>query len=102
MLPVARIEEDMHAGGLQRAIQKVTHRVKRETPVTNNSVDKYTTKQVYSSEPATMLFSILPLFLDLSLRHQKALHETKANGVTQESSKDMNKTAAIMKLSKYT
>ena len=96
------MEEDMHAGGLWRAIQEVTHRVKRKPPMTNNNDDKYITKQAYSSEPTTMLFGILPTFLDLSLRHQKVLHETNANCVTQESNKDTNKAAMIMKLSEYT
>lgn len=102
MLPVAQMEEGMHAGGLWRAIQEVTHRVKRKTPMTNNSADKYATKEACSSEPTTMLFSILTTFLDLSLRHQKVLHETNANCVTRESNKGTNKTAMIMKLSEYT
>lgn len=101
MLPVAQMEEDMHAGGLWRAIQEVTHRVKSKPPMTNNNNDKYITKQVYSSEPTTMLFGILPMFLDLSLRHQKVLHETNANRVTKESNKDTNKTAMIMELRIY-
>lgn len=102
MLPVAQMEEGMHAGGLWRAIQEVTHRAKRKPPMTNNNDDKYITMQAYSSEPSAMLFGILPMFLDLSLRHQKVLHETNANCVTQESNKGTNKTAVIMKFSEYT
>lgn len=91
----------MHEGGLWKAIKEVTHRVKTKTPIPNNDDDKYITKHVYISEPTT-LFGTLPTFLDVSLRHQKVLHETNVNYVIQESSKGANKTAMIMKFSEHT
>lgn len=85
MLLVAQMEEYMHVGGYWEALWEATYSQEENT----NGYVMLT--NILQSKPRAVniqqLFSALPTFLGLSLRHQKVLYKTKASSAVQESNK---------------